>query len=76
MLIVLVRDDSRMDTILLSKPEAARMLGLSVRSIDHLISKKKLPTRRIGKRVLITRSAVETFASAESSTEITREELG
>lgn len=64
-----------MNTLLLSKPEAARMLGLSLRSIDYLIASQKIPIRRIGKRVLITRSAVESFANAENSTEITHQEL-
>lgn len=51
------------------------MLGLSLRSIDYLIASQKIPIRRIGKRVLITRSAVESFANAENSTEITHQEL-
>lgn len=54
----------RMDTLLLSKYEAARLLGLSVRSLEHLISRKEIPTRRIGRRVLIPRSAAESFARA------------
>jgi excisionase family DNA binding protein len=58
-----------MDTLLLSKHEAARLLGLSVRSLEHLISRKEIPTRRIGRRVLITRSAIESFARAQNSNE-------
>ncbi len=57
----------RMDTLLLSKHEAARLLGLSIRSLEHLISRKEIPTRRIGRRVLIARSAVESFAQARNS---------
>jgi len=60
---------ARMDTLLLSKHEAARLLGLSVRSLEHLISRKEIPTRRIGRRVLITRSAIESFARAQNSNE-------
>jgi excisionase family DNA binding protein len=57
----------RMDTLLLSKYEAARLLGLSIRSLEHLISRKEIPTRRIGRRVLITRSTIESFAKAQNS---------
>ena len=56
-----------METLLLSKQEAARMLGVSIRSLEHLISRKEIPTRRIGRRVLIARSAVESFAKLQNS---------
>jgi excisionase family DNA binding protein len=56
----------RMDALLLSKQEAARMLGVSIRSLEHLISRQEIPTRKIGRRVLVARSAVETFATAQS----------
>ena len=59
----------RMDTLLLSKQEAARLLGLSIRSLEHLISRKEIPVRRIGRRVLISRAAVESFAKAQISDE-------
>jgi excisionase family DNA binding protein len=58
-----------MDTLLLSKQEAARLLGLSIRSLEHLISRKEIPVRRIGRRVLITRSAIESFAREQNSNE-------
>lgn len=60
----------RMDTLLLSKQEAARMLGVSIRSLEHLISRQEIPTRKIGRRVLIARSAVESFARVQNSSEI------
>lgn len=63
----------RMDTLLLSKHEAARLLGLSIRSLEHLISRKEILVRRIGRRVLIARSAVESFAKAQISDELSRE---
>jgi excisionase family DNA binding protein len=56
-----------MDTLLLSKQEAARVLGLSLRSLEHLISRQEIPTRKIGRRVLIARSAVESFAKGQDS---------
>jgi excisionase family DNA binding protein len=66
---VTVRYRLRMDTLLLSKHEAARLLGISIRSLEHLISHKEIPTRRIGRRVLITRTAIESFARAQNSHE-------
>lgn len=53
---------ARMDTLLLSRHEAARLLGISLRTLDHLIQRGEITTRRIGKRVLIARSALESFA--------------
>jgi excisionase family DNA binding protein len=58
-----------MDTLLLSKQEAARMLGVSIRSLEHLISRQEIPTRKIGRRVLIARTAVESFAKAQNTDE-------
>jgi excisionase family DNA binding protein len=55
-----------MDTLLLSKQEAARMLGVSIRSLEHLISRQEISTRKIGRRVLIARSAVESFAKIQN----------
>jgi excisionase family DNA binding protein len=65
-----------MDTLLLSKQEAARLLGLSIRSLEHLISSKEIPTRRIGRRVLITRSALESFARVPNPSDPPKGNLG
>jgi excisionase family DNA binding protein len=65
----------RMDTLLLSKNEAARLLGLSLRSLDHIISRGEIQIRRIGRRVLIPRAAVESFAKTKNSNEAVNEEL-
>ena len=62
----MVRYVVRMDTLLLSKQEAAHLLGISLRSLELLIWRKELPIRRIGRRVLITRAAVELFASEQN----------
>jgi len=48
--------------VLLSKREAATALSISLRSLEYLIARRELPTRRIGKRVLVPVSAVEQFA--------------
>jgi excisionase family DNA binding protein len=41
--------------------EAARMLGLSVRTIATLISREELPSRKVGRRRLIAVSDLEVF---------------
>jgi excisionase family DNA binding protein len=41
------------EALALSKLEAARMLGVSLRTVDRLIALKQLPVRRLGRRVLI-----------------------
>jgi excisionase family DNA binding protein len=58
-----VRDDASMtatsNTLLVSRQQAAALLGLSLRGIDYLLARGELPSRRLGKRRLIPRSAVE-----------------
>jgi len=58
-----------MSQLLLSKREAAAMLGLCVRTVEKLISLKELPTRRIGARRLIERQALERFARRDHKTQ-------
>lgn len=48
--------------LLVSKRDAAALLGVCVRSIDNYIATKELPCRRLGKRVLIPYSALVAFA--------------
>jgi len=48
--------------ILYTKREAAQLLSISVRSLDYLIFSQQLPARRIGRRVLVHRDAIEQFA--------------
>jgi excisionase family DNA binding protein len=56
-------------TIALSKREAARMLGISIRTIDRLIALKELPVRRLGRRVLIPRASLESFIRNDHPTQ-------
>jgi excisionase family DNA binding protein len=49
---------------LYSRKEAARLLSISVRSLDYLIAAKEIDTRRIGKKVLIPHGALVRFAQA------------
>ncbi|MGA8408961.1 MAG: helix-turn-helix domain-containing protein [Candidatus Acidiferrales bacterium] len=57
-------------TIALSKQEAARMLGISLRTIDRLIALKELPVRRLGRRVLIPRASLESFLRNDHPTQV------
>lgn len=56
------------DQILMSKRDAARMLSISVRTVDNLILRKELSARRVGRRVLISRKALEEFARRDHPT--------
>lgn len=51
-----------MDKLLLTRSEAATALSLSKRAIDYLIANGRLTSRKIGKRRLIPREALERFA--------------
>jgi excisionase family DNA binding protein len=51
--------DSR---LLFPKAEAARLLGVSLRTVDYMLARGDLKARRIGKRVLFERSELERFA--------------
>lgn len=57
------------EPLLMSKRESASMLGLSVRTLENLISRKELPARRIGRRCLIERQALERFARRDHPTQ-------
>jgi hypothetical protein len=50
--------------ILASREEAAQMLSISQRALDYLIA-TRLPTRRIGGRVLVPVSELRKYARTE-----------
>jgi excisionase family DNA binding protein len=50
------------EKILVTRTDAAKLLSLSLRSLDYLIARRELPARRVGRRVLIPRRALEDFA--------------
>lgn len=52
-----------------SKPEVARALGVSLRTVDRLIALKRLPVRRLGRRVLIPRDSLYAFLRADHPTQ-------
>jgi len=53
------------ERLLVGRDEAAQMLSISRRSVDYLVAKKKLSTRRIGARVLIVVSDLKRYARAD-----------
>jgi len=48
--------------LLYSQKESSRILGISLRTMQALIAVKKIPARRIGRRVLVHRKDLEAFA--------------
>jgi excisionase family DNA binding protein len=56
------------EQLLVSKREAAALLGLSVRTLENLLNLKELPARRIGRRCLIERAALERFVRRDHRT--------
>jgi excisionase family DNA binding protein len=56
------------EVLAMSKAEAARMLGISLRTVDRLIAAKHLPVRRLGRRVLIPRNGLQNLLRGDRST--------
>jgi excisionase family DNA binding protein len=48
--------------LLVSREEAAQLLSISQRGLDYLVASKRLPTRRIGGRVLIPMVDLRNYA--------------
>jgi excisionase family DNA binding protein len=61
------RDDQKTPPLAVSKREAARLLGVSPRTVDNFISLKVIRSVRIGRRVLIPMSSVRNVASNGTS---------
>ncbi len=59
-------ESSSLQPLLYSRREAARLLSISLRSIDYLIAGGKLKTRKIGSRILIPASAIHRLAETGS----------
>jgi excisionase family DNA binding protein len=56
------RSDADLPRLLFSQKEAAKILNISVRTLQNLIAAKQLSVRRIGRRVLVHRGELERFA--------------
>jgi len=53
------------EKLLYSRKDAASALSLSVRSIDYLICAGRIPTRRVGGKILIHVTDVRRFAKTD-----------
>jgi excisionase family DNA binding protein len=53
------------DKILVSREEAAQLLSISQRALDYLVASRRLPTRRIGGRVLIPVADLRKYAHCD-----------
>jgi excisionase family DNA binding protein len=51
-----------------TKVEAAKALGLSLRTIDNLIAAKELTVRRIGRRVIIPATSLQALIRSDRRT--------
>lgn len=47
--------------IALTVPEAAMALGLSTRTFERLLRNKEIPSKKVGRRVLIPTAAIEAW---------------
>ena len=56
------------EKLLLNRFQTAEVLGISVRTVDSLISANALPLTRIGGRVLIRRHELEDFIRKDHPT--------
>lgn len=54
--------DGNVEKLLYSRRDAAEALSLSIRSVDYLITTGRLPSRRIGSKILIPAGAIRRFA--------------
>lgn len=52
------------ERLLYPRREAAFKLGISLRSLDHLVASKRIRVQRLAKRVLIHHRELERFARA------------
>jgi excisionase family DNA binding protein len=59
---VIVAPDAK---LLVSRDEAAQLLSISQRGLDYLIANRRLPTRRIGGRVLIPVADLRKYARGD-----------
>jgi excisionase family DNA binding protein len=53
------------EKLLLSRRDAAQVLSISQRALDYLVATRRLPTRRIGGRVLIPVADLRKYARAD-----------
>jgi excisionase family DNA binding protein len=60
-----VTPNPELNPVLVGRKQAAFLLGISIRSLDHLVAKDELPSRRIGRRVLVPYASLVTWAKRD-----------
>jgi excisionase family DNA binding protein len=61
--------------LLVSREEAAQLLSISQRALDYLLANRRLPTRRIGGRVLIPVADLRKYVRGDHPEHIVPERL-
>lgn len=51
-----------------SMSDTAKMLSLSLRTVENLIAHKQLTARRVGRRVIVPATSIRSFLSADRYT--------
>lgn len=59
---------AQIERLAYTKLEAAKALGLSLRTIDNLIAAKELTVRRIGRRVVIPATGLQALIRGDHPT--------
>jgi len=59
---------AQIERLAFTKAEAAKALGLSLRTIDNLIGMKELTVRRIGRRVVIPATSLQALIRGDHAT--------
>jgi len=52
-----------MEVLLVCRTEAAAVLGIPIRALEHLLANGTIPSRKIGRRRLISRQTLEDFVN-------------
>jgi hypothetical protein len=54
-----------MEPILIGRRDAAKVLGICIRSVDHAVATGSLKSRRLGRRVMLTPEELKRFAARD-----------
>ena len=65
---------STTEPLLLTYPDAARLLSLSIPTLERLVRKQKIPFLRIGRSVRFQRATLQAWITAQEKREATGEE--
>jgi excisionase family DNA binding protein len=60
------------DKLLFSRKDSAGILGFSVRTLDYMMADGQLEFRKVGRKILIPRTALTRFASGDHPIKRTR----